>query len=65
VPKFNISGDRIALYCFIMPSSSIRFVFAKTVVIGELIFWRFETLSWLRLQAILCLVLLLRRVPKH
>lgn len=38
VPLSSLEGSKIALYSFIMPSFSRRFVFAKTVVIGELTF---------------------------
>ncbi len=38
VARFSFSGERMARYCFIMPSSYMRLIFAKTVVIGVLIF---------------------------
>ena len=55
VPKLSFSGFRMARYCFIIPISSMRLVFAKTVVSGVLIFlaiWFVVSLlfSWMRVR---------------
>ena len=39
VPKSSFSGATIARYCLIIPCSSMRLIFAKTVVIGALTFF--------------------------
>ena len=39
VARLSFSGHRMARYCFMMHSSSMRLILANTVVIGVLIFF--------------------------